>query len=133
MSRDATADLVGPETVIHDFTSAWNRHDMAAYDQLFTDAAVWVAVAESRVIGRANIVDDFRDIHTSWAANTTVVSSAHEVHLVRPDVAVVLFHSGYLDGDGEPIPGVDRAVMLVAVQDGNIWKIAAGQVTKQSA
>lgn len=133
MSAPAPADIVGPESVVHGFTNAWNTHDMAAYDQLFTDAAVWVAVAESRVVGRTQIVDEFRDIHTSWAGTTTVVSSAHEIHLVRPDVAVVLFHSGYLDENGEPIPGVDRAVMLVAVQDGNNWKIAAGQVTKQSA
>ena len=47
MSVPAPADVVGPETVVHGFTNAWNTHDMAAYDQLFTDAAVWVAVAES--------------------------------------------------------------------------------------
>ncbi|MBA2720870.1 MAG: SgcJ/EcaC family oxidoreductase [Chloroflexi bacterium] len=132
MTRNATVNSAGPQTVVDDFTNAWNTHDMAAYDRLFTDAAVWIPVAESRVTGRAAIVQDFKDIHESWAAKTTVVSSDVEVHAVRPDVSVLLFHSGFLDELGNAIPGVDRAVILMVVQGTGGWKIAAGQVTKQS-
>ncbi len=130
MSSAKSARLAGPEAVVGDFTTAWNTHDMKAYDRLFTDDAVWIAVAESRVNGRGKIVEDFRDIHSSWAAKTTVVASAIEVHPVRPDVAVVLFHTGYLDEQGQALPGVDRAVITVVVQDAGNWKIAVPPTTQ---
>ena len=132
MSSAKSAQLAGPEAVVGDFANAWNTHDMEEHDRLFTDDAVWIAEAETRVKGREKIVEDFRDIHSTWAEKITVVASAIEVHPVRPDVAVVLFHSGYLDEQGKTVPGVERAVITVVVQDAGNWKIAAGQVTKQS-
>ena len=125
--------IAGAELVASEFGAAWNAHDIERFDRLFTDDAVWVAVAESRVAGRPQIVEDFRDIHSSWAQATTVVNSDVATYHARPDVAIVVFHAGYLDDAGAVLAGVDRAMMLVAVHDSGTWKVAAGQVTKQSA
>ena len=121
----------GPETVVDAFVSAWNGHDIEAFRSLFTEDAVWVPVAESRVSGRSAIVADFEEIHTTWAITTTVIARDIAVHLLRHDTAVVLFHASYLN-DGVVVSGVDRAMMMTAVLASGRWQIAAGQVTKEA-
>jgi uncharacterized protein (TIGR02246 family) len=128
----SSAQSANPEMLVDDFVKAWNSHDMKAFDRLFTDDAIWVAVAEMRVEGRGNIVKDFAEIHASWAKTTTIVRSATKVQTLRHDVAVVLFHAGYLDEQGRQIPGADRAMLIVAVKQSDVWRIAVGQITKQS-
>lgn len=51
---------------------------------------------------------------------------------MRPDVATVFFHMDFLM-NGQPVPGLQRALILVASADKpGDWKIAAGQLTKES-
>ncbi len=119
-----------PETVVDDFVQAWNSHDPKAFDRLFIDDAIWVPVAEARTEGRKDIVKDFAEIHATWAKTTTVSQSAIKVQQLRPDVAVILFHAKFLE-DGKEVPGIDRAMVIVAVKQGGGWKIATGQITKQ--
>jgi uncharacterized protein (TIGR02246 family) len=123
----------GPDTLVDRFVHAWNSHDVKAFGPLFTDDAVWVAVAEARTEGRSMIVKEFGDIHATWAKDTTVVASSIEVHSLRNDVAIVLFHAGYLNQAGQRVAGVDRAMIIVALRQKDGWRIAAGQVTKQSS
>jgi len=125
-------DTAGAASIVTAFVDAWNGHARSGFDALFTDAAFWVPVAESRVLGRRAIVDDFDEIHTSWAAPTTVVASDIEIVPIASDVSVALFHARYLDERGELIPNVDRAMLLVGVRDADGWKVAGGQVTKES-
>jgi len=125
------AGVAGPESVINAFVDAWNTHDIDAFDRLFTDDAVWVAVAELRVVGRPAIVADFAEIHTTWASAVTVAASDVTIRSLRPDVAVVFFHTNYID-DGVAVPGIDRAMIMTAVRESGRWLVAAGQVTKEA-
>lgn len=116
------------------FISAWNKHDPKAFEALYTPDAVWVPVAEERTEGRNAIVAEFAKIHTGggWALRTTIArKDVPEVHSLRPDVATIFFHMDFLDG-GKPVPGLQRAMVLVVVRDHGAWKIAAGQLTKES-
>jgi uncharacterized protein (TIGR02246 family) len=126
-----SAQSASPETLVDDFVKAWNSHDMKAFDRLFTDDAVWVPVAEVIDEGRGNIVKDFAEAHTTWAKNTTITHGAIKVRTLRPDVTTLLFHLRYLQ-DGKEVPGIDRAMLIVAVKKEDGWRIAAGQITKQS-
>ena len=126
----ATAQPATPEAVIDAFVAAWNAHDVKAFDRLFTANAIWVPIAEVRVEGHADVVKGFEEIHTTWAKKTTVTAKDTKVQLVRPDVAVILFHAKYLQ-DGKEVPVLDRAMIIVAVKEADGWKIAAGQLTKQ--
>ena len=130
--RSASAQTATPAALVDAFAKAWNTHDMKAFDRLFTERAIWVPVAEVRTEGRDKIVADFSEIHSTWAKETTVVPTAVKVQILRSDVAVVLFHAAYLGADGKTIPGVDRALLIVAVRQEKGWRIAAGQLTKQS-
>jgi len=129
----SSAQSSGPEALASDFVKAWNSHDMKALDRLLTDDAIWVPVAEVIDEGRGDIVKDFSEAHTTWAKTTTAVpTSAPKVRTLRPDIAVVLFHLGFLDKQGKRIPDINRAMLVVAVKQSDGWRIAVGQITKQS-
>jgi len=124
----------GPETIAHRFVAAWNAHDIKAFEALYTTDAVWVPVAEERTEGRQAIVSEFAKIHTAggWATRTTITEKeTPEVHFVRPDVATIFFHMDFLM-NGQPVPGLQRALILVVASTKGEWKIAAGQLTKES-
>lgn len=124
------AQSTTPEAVVDDFVKAWNTHDIKAFDVLFTADATWVPVAEVRVMGHGDVIKGFEEIHNTWAKKTTITAKDTKVQLVRPDVAIILFHGKYLQ-DGKEVPVLDRAMILVAVKQADGWKIAAGQLTKQ--
>jgi uncharacterized protein (TIGR02246 family) len=124
------ADDSGPGSVVDRFVLAWNRHDMNGFANLFTADAYWVPVAEQRLEGRVNIVEDLRRAHETWAKTVPVaVSGAPVVRLLRPDVAVILCHLGYPEKDGA-MSGPGNALMILTVREPNEWRIAAGQMTK---
>ena len=132
----SSAQSVTPEATVDDFVKAWNTHDGKAFDRLFTDDVIFVSVAEVRDEGRPDVVKGFTAIHTTgWANNTTVFPSAIKVRTLRSDVSAVLFHmslAGRQDEQGKRMPDVDRAMLFVAVKKKDGWRIAVGQVTKQS-
>jgi uncharacterized protein (TIGR02246 family) len=117
--------------VVDDFVKAWNSHDMKAFDRLFTDDAIWVPVAEVMDEGRASIIKDLGDAHSTWAKTTTLRrSGALKIRQVSRDVAVLLFHLHFVE-DGKEVAELDRAMIIVAVKQPDGWKIAVGQLTKQ--
>ncbi len=130
----ALAHAAGPQDLPDRFIAAWNAHDLKAFAGLYTADAVWVPIAEERTEGREAIVSEFAKIHTGdgWAVRATITKKdTPEIHLLRPDVATIFFHLNFLM-NGKPIPGVQRALILVASASEGGWKIAAGQLTKES-
>lgn len=129
----AMALAAGPEALPDRFIAAWNAHDPKAFDALYTSDAVWVPIAEERTEGREAIVSEFAKIHVGgWAQKVTITKKdIPEVHLLRPDVATIFFHMNFLM-NGQVVPGVQRALILVATESGGEWKISAGQLTKES-
>jgi uncharacterized protein (TIGR02246 family) len=135
LSSAARAVAATPETLPDRFISAWNMHDLKAFESLYTSDAVWVPVAEERTEGRDAIVAEFAKIHSGggWAMKTTIAKKdVPEVHFLKPDIATIFFHMDFLS-KGKPVPGLQRALVLVAVRQSDDWKIAAGQLTKESA
>lgn len=126
----SAAQSATPVAVVDDFLKAWNSHDANAFNRLFTEDAILVPVAETRVVGHADVIKEFEQIHTTWAKKTTIVARNIKVQSVRPDVAVILFHAKFVQ-DAKEVPALDRAMMMVAVKQADGWRIAAGQVTKQ--
>jgi uncharacterized protein (TIGR02246 family) len=133
-SNSGEARSPTPESVVDGFIAAWNSHDPKAFEPLYTTDAVWVPVAEERTKGQAAIVSEFAKIHTGngWANQIGLAKlGVPEVRFLRPDVATIFFHVDMLVG-GKPVPELRRALILVATLEHGIWKIAAGQLTKES-
>lgn len=120
-----------PESLAQGFVDAWNSHDGARFEKLFTQEAYWVPTVDSRLDGRDAITADLTTAHQTWAKRTTLAidSSGVATREVSPGVAVVLFHAPFRQADGSlTVPG--NAVLLVTVKHGDDWRIAAGQITK---
>jgi uncharacterized protein (TIGR02246 family) len=126
----SAAQSATPVVVVDDFLKAWNSHDAKAFDRLFTQDAIWVPVAETRVVGHADVIKEFEQIHTGWAKKTAIIARDIKVQSLCPDVAVILFHAKFVQ-DAKEAPVLDRAVMMVAVKHADGWRIATGQITKQ--
>lgn len=125
------ADAQGPEALAARFVDAWNMHDPAAFEPLFTESAYWVPTVDTRLDGRAAILADLGTAHATWAKRTTMAVAEDSVatRAIGEGVAVVLFHAPFRNRDGAlAAPG--NAVMLLAVQSPNGWRVAAGQITK---
>lgn len=102
---------------------------MQAFERLFTEDADWVTTYDTRDDGRTNIVADLKEAHEGFAKDTSVKVSKVTVRHLRPDVAVVHFNAdlSVLGGQDQP---VGRTMLLVAVRQGDSWRIASGQITK---
>ncbi|HRE82335.1 MAG TPA: SgcJ/EcaC family oxidoreductase [Opitutaceae bacterium] len=121
------------ESVASEFITAWNNHEAAGFERLFTEKAIWVPVAEVRDEGRDAILKDLMIAHTSWAKRTRIALEGNvTVQLLKPDVAVIFFKMKFLDSAGNPIPTQERAMILVTTKDNAGWRIASGQLTKES-
>ena len=127
------AHAAGPDALPDRFIAAWNAHDPKAFEALYTPDAVWVPIAEERTEGREAIVSEFAKIHVGgWAQKVTITKKdVPEVHRLRPDVATIFFHMNFLM-NGQVVPGVQRALILVATESNGEWKFSAGQLTKES-
>lgn len=122
------AQSASPKVLVEAYVKAWNTHDKKAWGRLFTDDAIMVLVAEERIAGRSNIVDDWEKAHTTWAENTSIAQSAVEVRKVSRDLAVIFFRAGFLDKQGKLIPDSNRAILIVAMKQSDGWRITAGQL-----
>jgi uncharacterized protein (TIGR02246 family) len=131
----AFAATSAPGDLPASFVSAWNAHDLRAFEVLFTPDATWVPVAEERTEGREAILREFSKIHTSqgWAVHSAIALKGEPaVHMLRRDVATLFFHMDFI-AEGKPVAGLQRAMILVATAKRGQWRIAAGQLTKESS
>lgn len=114
--------------LVERFVAAWNSHDLAAFEQLFTSEATWVATFDARQQGREAVLEDFRIAHEGWAKSSSVAAADALVTNLRPDVAIVQFNLMMTMGVGKEPLG--RTLLLVAGREADGWKISAGQLTK---
>jgi uncharacterized protein (TIGR02246 family) len=124
----AAAPVATAESLVERFVAAWNSHDLAAFEMLFTSEATWVATFDARDEGREAVLKDFRIAHEGWAKSSSVAASDALVTNVRPDVAIVQFNLMMTMSEGKEPLG--RTLLLVASREADGWKVSAGQLTK---
>jgi uncharacterized protein (TIGR02246 family) len=124
----AAAPVATAESLVERFVAAWNSHDIAAFEKLFTSEATWVATFDARDEGREAVLKDFRIAHEGWAKSSSVAASDALVTNVRPDVAIVQFNLMMTMSEGKEPLG--RTLLLVASREADGWKVSAGQLTK---
>ena len=119
------------EKMVYDFESAWNRHDMVAFANLFHDDADWVHWRGGLWSGKPAIYDGHKAIHESYYRNTkATVRGIEALHFLAPTVAYLRVRSD-MEGD-ERSPGQTnryRRTMILAKRDGK-WLIIKGNNTR---
>jgi uncharacterized protein (TIGR02246 family) len=132
----AQAQSATPEQLPDQFVAAWNTHDIAAFEKLYTSDAIWLPSAEERTDGRVAILGEFAKVHLGdgWARQrqvTLAIRGKPRIEMLRPDVATIFLRMDFLAA-GKVVPGFQRTLILVADKSRDGWRIAAGQLTKES-
>jgi uncharacterized protein (TIGR02246 family) len=128
--RDIMTPSAITEGIRTRFEEAWNRHDMDAFAELFSDEASFVNVRGLQIDGRAAIRDHHAAIHTGFYRDSVVRLSMKDTKQLSPEVIVCHVRSE-LDGD-ERAPGVTRSttLTLVLARANGEWRIAAAHNTE---
>lgn len=110
----------------------WNRHDMKSFGSLFTDDAQFVNVIGMWWHSRAEIQKEHEALHATRMRLSHLVTTKSVVHVLAPDVAVLLQQwelTGDTGIDGVTLPMRRGVISLVTVKRGDHWQIASAQNT----
>jgi uncharacterized protein (TIGR02246 family) len=131
LSIDALPQTDGPQVVADGWVKAFNAHDSVAFGRTYTEDADWVNVVGVRVKGREHIQAAHEEAFTTYFKPATITAVSRTVRSVRPDVAVVHINwelRGQVDTTtGEQLPLRRGIITMLAVEQQDGWKIAAGQ------
>jgi uncharacterized protein (TIGR02246 family) len=121
------------KAILQKIVDAWNRHDMDAFSNLFSEDADFVNVRGTRWIGR----DAIRKAHAAAHAaifkdsQLSVVGEA-SVRFLKPDVAVersITEVKNATDTAGHTLPPRDTMLTLMMMKMAGNWTIVVAQNT----
>ncbi len=131
--------------VVNGFPEAWNRHDMNAYEALFTPDADFVPVTGTHMKGRESIQLNHAFTHGAIPADSagvTLPKSAYgifktsnltykqiDVRFLRKDVAVA-HAQNELVGDARTKNARHTLVVMILTKENGRWLIAVFQNTE---
>lgn len=125
------ADRAQVERLVYDFEAAWNRHDMAAFADLFHDNAEWVHWRGGLWSGKPEIYQGHKAIHESYYRTSQAkVQGIEALHFLAPTIAYARVRSD-MTGDAR-YPGETfryRRTMIFSKRDGR-WLIIKGHNTR---
>lgn len=109
-----------------------SQFDVEPFLALHTDDAVVVNFGGRRVTGRGALGDAMRAALASPLAKVTTTTEVHDIHFLRPDVAVVSATKHVDDGrddDGERFATKGSMTYVVVREPDGAWRIALAQTT----
>src|SRR5260370_32805572 len=118
--------------VVREYGAAWNRHDMAALAELFTDDAHWVNIVGMHWPGKPAVVTGHEAFHRTFFQTTDIELANIEIRAIAPGVAaaVVLLKVGpFTPPDGAPPPARDDCLSLILTKREGCWRITQGHNT----
>ena len=119
--RDLYRELMG----------GWNRGSGEAFAAAFTEEGVLVAFDGTHFKGREEIAPFHQELFDRWMKGTRLVGRVEDVRFLGPDVALMhAVGSTVMRGKSEPSPERDSIQTLVAVRQGEQWRLAAFQNTR---
>jgi uncharacterized protein (TIGR02246 family) len=127
-----TLDEQAIQAVLHGYCNAWNRHDMKALAELFTDDAHWVNIVGMHWPGKKAVVGAHEAYHCTFFQTTDIDLADVQIRVLAPDVAaaVVLLNVGsFTPPDGIPRPKADNRLSLILTKHDGQWRIAHGHNT----
>jgi uncharacterized protein (TIGR02246 family) len=131
-SMPTTLDEQAIQAVLRGYGEAWNRHDMKALAELFTDDAHWINIVGMHWPGKAAVVRGHEAFHRTFFQTTDIELAESGVRAVAPGVAaaVVLLKVGpFTPPDGIPRSSAENLLSLVLTKHRGQWRIAHGHNT----
>jgi uncharacterized protein (TIGR02246 family) len=134
-----TPDAEEIRALVRRYVDTWNRHDMTAWGDLFTDDVDYVNRAGGWWQSNAANVAGHQRIHAALEQHRQRMTYASEVQaiaLLAPDVALV--HATwtwphFLQSAGDELSDFHGIITMIMVRNGGRWRIRALQNTVATA
>lgn len=134
-NQDQISTTAALEGIMRKHQQAWNTHDRAAFESLFTEDADFVNVLGQHTQGRSRIGQDFEQIHRTFMRNTAIQIESSAVRVIDSQTAVAHVRwsmTGMEKVPGWNVPDVRHGILLyVAVKREGEWKISVVQNTEE--
>ena len=118
--------------VVSAFSETWNRHDMAAFGELFALDAEFVNVVGLWWKGKNAIQGAHEFTHSSMFKNSRLTILATEVRFPVPQIAIARSKwllEGHVAPDGGALPARNGILVNVLGLNAGAWKIIDSQNT----
>jgi len=118
--------------VVSAFAEAWNRHDMAAFADLFAPDAEFVNVVGTWWKGKESIRSAHEFAHSSMFKHSRLNILSTEVRFPVEEIAIVRSRwslEGHLGPDGAALPQRTGILVNVLQKSSGSWKIIDSQNT----
>jgi uncharacterized protein (TIGR02246 family) len=136
MSTSASAinasDQEEIRAVVMGFFKAWNRHDMKAFAELFSDDADWINIVGMHWRGKKAVVKAHEVFHRTIFRNTDMTPTGVGIRVVTSEVAiaVVTLKAGeFTAPDGKQMAGTQDRLSVILVKGEGGWRITHGHNT----
>jgi uncharacterized protein (TIGR02246 family) len=130
---DHSADTKAIQAIEARWQDGWNRHDIAALADLFTEDADFVTVIGRWCKGKKDFYDYHLLLHKVMFKDSVWETTDTQIRFLKPDVAIVHANwgiTGDRNADGTPRPNSrDGIFTQVMVKENGEWKISASQNT----
>jgi uncharacterized protein (TIGR02246 family) len=118
--------------LLDDLTDAWNRGDAEAFSARYRDDGTFTNVFGTFHSGREQFARRHAEVFAGFLKGTSIAMTMRKLRFVRPDVAIVDLDVGYAGFQAwppgvQPTPdsGLHASLLMVLVNDGGDWWIAA--------
>lgn len=113
--------------MIDEFVARWNRKDLQAFAELFSEDADFTDVLGQTALGRAEIVTQHQ-FPFSRTLRAAVLTADHVALRTAGDAVVARVHwsmSGPLSLADEPLPLLQGKMLVVMVRGEDGWQVAS--------
>jgi len=118
--------------VAESFAECWNRHDINAFAQLFSDDAEFVNVVGLWWKGRAEIKEAHEFTHQTIFRDSRLTIGEVSTRFPAPGIAIARCRwklEGHVTPEGEPLPERNGILVQVLRHDDGRWFIIDSQNT----
>jgi uncharacterized protein (TIGR02246 family) len=119
-------------SVVLEYGASWNRHDMAALAELFTDDAHWINIVGMHWPGKSAVVTGHEAFHRTFFRATDIELADVEIRPIAGDVAaavVLLKVDPFTPPDGVHRPNSENRLSMILTKRDGRWWIAHGHNT----
>ncbi len=131
-AQEEGADHEGLKTLAASFSAAWERHDPVALADLWVADGDLVNPTQRKARGRAELVEFFRDEHSSYMKGTSLTVKVTGARVLGPGLALIDCEAqltGVKTPDGKALPPLKHLVFAVVTKAGERWQFVSARLS----
>jgi uncharacterized protein (TIGR02246 family) len=130
LGQNRSEDEHAVRTIVSDFATTWNAHDMQAFGQLFAENADFVVITGKLLKGRAEIQSYHSELTKQLYKDSHLVWNPVDVRFLGPEVALAHVSTEISFNEGRDKR--TSSALVVLTKEGPRWSIASVQNTLTS-